>query len=492
MIASTFALAAMHAPKAGGAGSRSPLSIHPAVSHDRSSQQGRLNTAPMAYSPTEDTCPISGLYAATAPPAPPTQSLEDTRRVAVAIVGAGFTGLSTALHLAERGIAPLVIEAKEIGWGASSRNFGQVVPYFKHDQDHVLRHFGSELGERLIAAASNAPDLVFSLIERHKISCNPVRKGLIFAAHSPAARAALEQRTKFWQRRGAPVEMLDGRNAEALIGSPFYPACSLDRRGGTINPLAYVRGLASAAIKAGGTIVTQTRVLGLDRAGKQWRLRTPRGEVVADAVVLATNAYTEDRLWPGLRESVIPMRAYQLASRPLSENLRRSVLPQGQPLTDTRPLFSGVRLHDDGRLQASADGPAFDHEGAAAAAKLSRRLQLIFPQLGSLEWEFRWAGWVAMTYDRYPHLHALAPGLWAGLGYSGRGIGLATLMGRDIAARIAGAADEDLAFPMTPLIPRRITRIAKPLVSSLMAYYRLRDALDRVRRSGRAVSAPAD
>jgi glycine/D-amino acid oxidase-like deaminating enzyme len=446
----------------------------------------------MAYSPTEDTCPISGLYGASAPPAPPTQSLEDGRRVAVAIVGAGFTGLSTALHLAERGIASLVIEAKEIGWGASSRNFGQVVPYFKHDQDHVLHHFGADAGERLIAAAGGTPDLVFSLIERHKIACTPIRKGLIFAAHSPAARAGLEERTRFWQRRSAPVEMLDDKNAEALIGSSFYGALSLDRRGGTINPLAYVRGLAAAAIKAGAAVVTQTPVLGLDRASTQWRLTTTRGEVDADTVVLATNAYTESRLWPGLRESVIPMRAYQLASRPLSENLRRSILPQGQPLTDTRPLFSGVRLHADGRLQASADGPAFDHEGEAAVAKLTSRLKAIFPQIDSLDWEYRWAGWVAMTYDRYPHLHALGPGLWAGLGYSGRGIGLATLMGREIAARIAGASSEDLAFPVTELEPRRLTRIAKPLVSSLMAYYRLQDAFDRVRRSGRSVSAPSD
>jgi glycine/D-amino acid oxidase-like deaminating enzyme len=446
----------------------------------------------MAYSPTEDTCPISGLYAASAPPAPPTQSLQGNRRVAIAIIGAGFTGLSTALHLAERGIAPLVIEAKEIGWGASSRNFGQVVPYFKHDQDHVLRHFGTDVGERLIAAAGGAPDLVFSLIERHKIACTPVRKGLIFAAHSPAARAGLEERTAFWQRRGAPIEMLDGPDTAAAIGSPFYAACSLDRRGGTINPLAYVRGLAAAATKAGAAIVTQTPVLDLDRAGTQWRLRTPHGEVVADSVVLATNAYTESRLWPGLRESVIPMRAYQLASRPLGENLRRSILPQGQPLTDTRPLFSGVRLHPDGRLQASADGPAFDHEGEAAVSKLTRRLQTIFPQLGPLEWEYRWAGWVAMTYDRYPHLHALAPGLWAGLGYSGRGIGLATLMGREIAARIAGTATEDLAFPITSLEPRRITRIAKPLVGSLMTYYRMCDAFDRIRRNRHAVIAAPD
>jgi glycine/D-amino acid oxidase-like deaminating enzyme len=436
----------------------------------------------MDYSPSDDPCPIPDFYASFAPAAPSTGPLDGSRRTGVAIIGAGFTGLSTALHLAERGIAPLVLEAKEIGWGASGRNFGQVVPYFKHDQGQVLQHFGPEVGERMIAAASNTPDLVFSLIERYGIACAPVRKGLIFAAHSPAARASLARRTEFWQSRGAPVEMHDGADAAGYIGSGFYAACSIDRRGGTINPLAYVRGLAAAAMKAGATIATQTPVTSLARVGNEWRIATPQGEVVADTVVLATNAYTDSTLWPGLRQSLIPMRAYQLVSRPLGENVRRTILPQGQPLTDTRPLFSGVRLHPDGRLQASADGPAFDGKGAPMVPKLTRRLGTIFPQIGALDWEFRWNGWVAMSYDRYPHLHALAPGLWAGLGYSGRGIGLATLMGREIASRITGNAEQELGVPVTKLEPRRVTRFARPLVNSLLAYYRVQDAVAGIRR----------
>ena len=436
----------------------------------------------MDYSPTDDPCPIPDFYASFAPPAPTMAPLHGSHRTAVAIVGAGFTGLSAALHLTERGIAPLVLEAKEIGWGASGRNFGQVVPYFKHDQDHVLRHFGPKTGERLIAAAGCAPDLVFGLIERHGIACTPVRNGLIFAAHSPAGRESLARRTTFWQSRGAPVEMHDGEDAAAFIGSRYYAACSIDRRGGTINPLAYVRGLAAAATKAGAAVATGTPVTALERIASQWRLSTPRGNVVADTVILATNAYTERRLWPGLRQSIIPMRSYQLASRPLSENVRRSILPRYQPLTDTRPLFSGVRLHPNGRLQASADGPAFYGSGAAFVAKLNRRLRTIFPQIGALDWEYRWNGWIAMTLDRYPHLHALAPGLWAGLGYSGRGIGLATLMGREIAGRVAGVAEQDLALPVTPLKPRWVTRAARPLVNSLLTYHRLQDAVAGIRR----------
>jgi len=448
------------------------------------SKRGRMR---MDYSPSEDPSPIPDFYGSFAPPAPPTEPIDGSRHTPVAIIGAGFTGLSTALHLAELGVAPLVLEAKEIGWGASGRNFGQVVPYFKHDQGHVLQHFGPEQGERLIAAAGSAPDLVFGLIERHGIACTPVRNGLIFAAHARAARESLAERTAFWQSRGAPVEMHGGPDAHAFIGSSFYAACSVDRRGGTINPLAYVRGLASAALKAGARISTGTPVGSLTRVGSEWRLDTPRGGVIADTVVLATNAYTESQLWPGLRQSIIPMRSYQLVSHPLGENVRRSILPRYQPLTDTRPLYSGVRLHPDGRLQASADGPAFYGSGAAFVAKLNRRIGRLFPQIDALEWQYRWTGWVAMTLDRYPHLHALAPGLWAGLGYSGRGIGLATLMGREIAGRIAGVAERDLMIPVTPLKPSWVTRAARPLVNSLLTYYRMQDAVADL--SSRATSS---
>ncbi|HVM82197.1 MAG TPA: FAD-binding oxidoreductase [Stellaceae bacterium] len=427
-------------------------------------------------SPSSDPADPSPLYRASAPPEPESPPLEGSASADVVVVGAGFTGISTALHLAERGIRATVLEAKSIGWGASSRNFGQVVPYFKHDQEDVFHRFGPERGERLVAAAGNAPDLVFSLIERHGIDCAASRQGLIFAAHSPAGQKALERRTAFWRERGAPVEMHYAAEAEALVGGAHYPALSLDRRGGTINPLAYVRGLAGAAVAKGATVHGESPVLRLERDGSRWRLFLPRGELRADTVVLATNAYTDRGLWPGLRESLIPMRSYQNVTRPLGENVRRTILPQGQPLTDTRPLFSGVRLHPDGRLQASADGPAFSVGGAPWLAKLERRLRTIFPQLGALEWEHHWSGWVAMTYDLYPHLHTLAPGLWAGLGYSGRGIALATLMGQEIAARIAGADEQALAFPVTPLQPPAIAPIARPMVSCLLAYHRLGDA----------------
>jgi glycine/D-amino acid oxidase-like deaminating enzyme len=427
--------------------------------------------------PLDDPSPVSPFYQSYAPPPPPTAPLRGDTRCDVAVIGGGFTGISTALHLATAGVGAVVVEAKEIGAGASIRNFGQVVPYLKHDQDDVLRHFGGAVGERLIAATGNAPDYVFGLIAKHGIACSAMRKGLLFAAHAPSGEAALERRTRFWQQRGAPVEMHGRQETAALIGTDAYAACSIDRRGGTINPLAYVRGLAAAASAAGAAIHTESKVIEIRRAGPAWQVATPGGTVTADSVVIATNAYI-GKLWPGLDGSIIPLRAHQMVSEPLGDNLRRTILPQGQPMIDTRRLFSGIRLHPDGRLQASADGPALSIGGAPNIAKLGRRLAQMFPQLGPFDWEYRWSGWIAMTYDQYPHLHQLAPGLWAGLGYSGRGIALATMMGRDLARRIAGTETDELVFPVTPLAPRWTTRIAKPLVGSLMDWYRLRDALD--------------
>jgi glycine/D-amino acid oxidase-like deaminating enzyme len=353
-----------------------------------------------------------------------------------------------------------------------------VVPYLKHPPEHLARHLGADVADRLVEGTGRGPELVFSLIDKHGIACSAVRKGLIFGAHSAAGARTLESRSAFWQKRGEPVELLDARATEALTGTRYYAVSSLDRRGGTINPLAYVRGLGRAAQDAGATVHAHTPVTALARAGAGWRVEALGGSIVASSVVLATNAYTTSPLWPGLYETLIPMRAYQLVSRPLEPGVRERILPGGQPLTDTRRLFSGVRRHADGRIHVSADGPVFDADADANVGKVNRRLQTLFPELRTLEWEHRWTGWVGMTYDLNPHLHELGPGLWAALGYSGRGIALATMMGRDLAARIAGAADASLAFSVVPLRASPIKGIAKPLVGCLLYYYRVRDALD--------------
>ena len=437
----------------------------------------------LSYEPFDDRDPVPAYYALTSPPPPKSEVLRGSLQFDVAVIGGGFTGAATALHLAERGVKVCIIEAKEIGAGASSRAFGQIVPYLKPGHKKILDDFGPERGERLIRQIGEGPDYVFSLIERFGIACSARRNGLLFAAHSPAGQATLESRTKFWQGRGVRIDMHEADETAALVGSSFYKACSIDYRGGTINPLAYVRGIASAAAGLGVAIYTDSPVEKIERAGQRWQVSVKDGDVTADSVVIATNAHTTDRLWPGLRQSIMPVRGYQLVSAPLSANLRKSILPNGQPLTDTRRTNSGVRIHDDGRLHSSTLGPPFDIDGQPDVAKLNARIAAVYPQLGSMTWDYRWMGWIAVNQDHYPHLHELAPGVWTGLGYNGRGIAAATLMGRDIAQCIAGSPNDETTFSVEPLQRWWMSPLARSVGYAGISYYRFRDALDETLRN---------
>ena len=411
--------------------------------------------------------------------------LQGHRRADVAIVGGGIAGCSAALHAAEAGARVVLVEANEIGWGASSRNAGHVPPATKHDPDEIIARYGAAAGQRLIDAAEQGPLVVAELIARHGIACDYSVPGIIMAAHTDAALRAHARRADYWQQRGRPVELLDRRRAAEMIGSDHYLGAAIDRRGGKINPLAYVRGLAHAAIKAGASLHEGTRATKLARGGSKWRVATAQGELDADRVFLCTNAYTDD-LWPGLRATIVPVRAYQFASRPLRDNVRQTILPGGQPMTDSRRLLSGIRLHPDGRLQFGGQGPAFGPQGEPHWRATRDRLQRIWPQIGEVETDFWWSGFMAFNADDSWHIHELAPGLLAMLGCNGRGVALATIYGRELARHAGGAAARDFVLPPTP--PRRIWLypMARPLVSALIQYYAVRDAIE-IRRLERQV-----
>lgn len=433
------------------------------------------------------------IYSDAASPAPETPRLAGQVRADVCIVGAGFTGLSAGLHAAQAGARVIVLEANEVGWGASGRSFGQVNPYLRHEPWALLQRFGQDLGERLIQAAAEGADLVFGLIERHGMACLAVRNGLIFAAHTPQALARLRRRAAFWHSRGVALPILDPAATAEAIGGGAYWGALIEPRGGTINALAYARGLAFAACGAGAAIRAGSRATALARDGTAWRLNTTHGMVRADQVLICTNAYTDD-LWPGLSESMMPLRVYQLATQPVPAHLRRRILPGGQGLTDTRRLVSGVRVHPNGRIHVSGDGALFGPERPPDYKVSTRRLLTLFPQLGSIDWAFHWSGWVAMTSDQVPHVHELAPGVLAGLGYSGRGIALATAMGRELARGALGTPAGDLLIPASPLSAPpyfRFPALARKAVRGLIASYRLRDAVELARyaRGPRAISA---
>lgn len=411
-------------------------------------------------------------------------ALTGERSADIVIVGGGIGGCSAALHAAEGGASVILVEANQIGWGASSRNSGHVPPATKHDPDEIIARYGSTAGQRLIDAAEQAPAVVGELVTRHKIDCDFSVPGIISAAHTPEAMRAIGRRVDYWQARGRPVELLDRGRAAEMIGSDYYLGAWLDRRGGRINPLAYVRGLARAAVKAGAVLHENTHATGLRRDGDKWLLDTPGGRVRAGMVFLCTNAYTDD-LWPGLRRTVVPVRAYQFASRPLRDNVRKTILPGGQPMTDSRRLLSGIRLHADGRLHFGGQGPAFGVEGQPFWRATLARLQRMFPQLGDIETDVWWTGFMAMNGDNSWHIHALGPGAFAMLGCNGRGVALATIYGRELARHALGMPARDFVLPPTPTKRIFLHPIAKPLVSALIRYYAVRDAIEdrRLERS---------
>lgn len=429
------------------------------------------------HSPLDDPQPLAASYERTSRPPLCTGQLKGSARADVVVVGAGFTGLSTALHLAQAGTSVIVLEANEVGYGGSGRAFGQVVPYAKYGQDHILAHFGAENGRRIIDFVASGPDLVYGLIARHGIECEAIRAGLLFAAHTAGNATLLEQRVRFWQEKGAPVEMLDRDAAEKLTGTRYYPCVLFDRRGGTVNPLGYCRGLAAAAVGAGVAIHEHSRATALRPRTGGWSVEAGSSAVDAEQVVLATDAYT-DTLWQGLAESLVPLRAYHLVSAPLTETLRQNVLPGRQSLTDTRRLYSGIRMRPDGCLHVSSDGPAFRNDANAYRSMASRRVADLFPALPDIAWQEEAAGWVGMTADQYPHIHSLAPGMWAAVGLNGRGIAMGTLLGAEVAGRVLERSETQFAVPLTPLRPIRVRPFSRLLVGSLMNVYRVFDAME--------------
>jgi len=415
------------------------------------------------------------LWAATAPPGPRTQPLAGPATADVVVVGAGYTGLSTALHLAERGASVVVLEAAEAGWGASGRNNGQVIPtHPRFDPDHFVEMLGPEKGEAYAALVRDSAGYTFDLIRRHGMDCEAVQNGWIQPAHRPGRLRLSARRAEQWGRRGAPVELLDRQQTAAITGSDFWHGGWLNRDGGHVNPLGYARGLAHAATAAGARLFEASPATALERAGERWRVSTPAGSVTADQVVLATNAYSDD-LWPGFRQTVVPVRSYQMSTTPLGENVRRSILVGDVALSDTQGDLHFFRFARSGRLVSG--GALVFHTGheARLRARIGRRLQKVFPQVGEVSFDHLWHGYVGITADRMPHLHELAPGVVAWVGCQGRGVALASILGRELARWLDTRSAEGLPLPLLPLRPIPAHGFARRIARGMLLLYRWRD-----------------
>ena len=438
-----------------------------------------MHVPPVAVMNAEADRPLPpSLYAATARPPVHAPPLAGSRRAGVAVVGAGFTGLSTALHLAERGVDVVVLEAGQPGWGASGRNGGQVNPGLKHEPSAIMRDFGPALGARMVALSGGAPQTVFDLIERHQIQAEAHRGGTMRAAFGAANLRAIHDAAAEQAALGAPVEAQDAAGMARLTGTSRYLGGSLDRRGGSVNPLGYARGLAQAAINAGAAVHGGTPVTQVRRVGADWVLDTPAGAVQAERIVLATNGYT-DGLWPGLRRTVVPVFSAIAATEPLPEDLASRIMPGRGVLYEIAPLTVYYRLDSAGRLLMGGRSVSRDTSDPARYRRLVRYAHRLFPALDGIGWSYFWNGQLAITPDHYPHLHEPAPGVIAALGYNGRGVAMATAMGREVAARILGAGDGALNMPVTTMNAIPFHALWRTGVAARIAYGRIQEWLGR-------------
>ncbi|WP_170574929.1 NAD(P)/FAD-dependent oxidoreductase [Ruegeria atlantica] len=371
-------------------------------------------------------------------------------QVDVAVVGGGFTGLSTALHCAEKGLSVHVIEAEKIGYGGSGRNVGLVNASAWLPPHDIRNRLGDNYGPRFLAEFSEAPEYVFSLIEKHQIRCEVTKTGTIHAAHSPAGFRGLQERHAEWQRMGAPVDLLDRDEASKMIGSDIFFGGLVDHRAGTINPMGYCRGLARAAKAAGAQISTGTRATKLWKENGIWIVETTKGRVKANHVILGTNAYT-DELWPDLNKVFTKIHYFQLATHSLGTEVDH-ILPGRQGLWDTGQIMFTIRRDAYNRIVMGGMGKVVGTTDKGLSRRWAKKqIKRLFPTVGDVEFEKAWHGQIAMTPDHLPRIYELADNLYTPIGYNGRGITTGTIFGRAMSNLLTGSARDSLPLPITTL-----------------------------------------
>lgn len=419
----------------------------------------------------------TSLYTDTAHPAPWTPSLDTDRTVSVAIIGAGFAWLSAALHLAEMGVDVCVLEANEPGWGASGRNGGQVNPGLKFNPDELLVRFGGDLGQRMIDMAWSAPDFTFDLISRLSIDCDARQNGTLRAATNTRTAKIVETTAVQCAVHGMPTRLLDARETTLATGTDRYPAALFDPRGGDLHPLNYTRGLAAAAQNAGASIHGNSRVVSARKQSGKWFLHTDRATVAADKLLVVTNAYA-DGLWPDLKKSLVPVYSSIVATEPLPADLAARILPQRPVLYENGHITVYYRLDRQNRLLMGGRGPQRALAGQTGPlGYLKRYAEGLWPGLRNIHWTHAWNGQLAITPDHLPHLHEPSEDALIYLGCNGRGVALATAMGKQLAERLMGGQSARIDLPVTGIKPMHFHAFWPIGVQSAMIWGRMKDRL---------------
>jgi glycine/D-amino acid oxidase-like deaminating enzyme len=387
-------------------------------------------------------------------PAPaPTAPLAEQITADVVVIGCGFTGLRAALTVLEGGGTVALLDAGDVGFGASGRTGGQVNPMLPFNTpDKLNKILGRAYFERLTETSLASADALFDFIKRYQIDCEARQNGWLRVCHTPKALAAAKAGVTEWNRHGAGMQILSRSDIEHLAGTRAYGSGVLTPKGGAVHPMMLVQGMAAAARARGADLFGQSAVLDLQQNDGRWIAKTAQGQVTAQTVIVATNGYTGD-LIPKLDKTVIPIAPIQIATEPLPDDVISSILPQGHTISDSRRVIMYARREPDNRMVYGGHGTPLKGGGLGGFDWLIRDAIRVFPQLKGVRWTHRWGGHIALTEDRLPHLHEPKPGLLIGLGYNGRGVAMSQIMGETLGKRALGTPAEDLPFPVTQIKP---------------------------------------
>lgn len=368
---------------------------------------------------------------------PPTPLRDLPHEADLVIIGAGYAGLAAAREAARRGLHTVILEAGQLGTGASTRNGGMVIPELKSGPETLESTYG-ELGRRMYSEVNQAFDHVEQLVHEEEIDCDYHCDGQLYLAHNSKILDKLRSTAAEHQRTGDDVVFLEGSKVTDEIGSDQFPAALRFARTGGLQPAKFHAGLIRLAIDAGAELHPETRALKLDRDATKitTSVTTSRGNIRAQHVFVATNA-TADSLVPGLQRRVLPLGSFIIATEPLDESTRRSITKHDRMLIDSRNFLHYWRLTPDGRLAFGGRKSLRTTTVTQATDHLYDSLMRIHPQLESVQIDFAWGGDVAMTLDRLPHVGAIN-GAWYATGCNGSGVALMPWLGGQMGAHIAG------------------------------------------------------
>lgn len=404
------------------------------------------------------------------------QHLEGSISCDVCIVGAGFTGLSTAVHLIELGHKVTVVEGNRIGWGASGRNGGQIVNGINASLDSIQKRFGAAKAKQIAGMVQEGSGIIRRFVKDHDIHCD-LKHGNIFTALTRKHMKELEDRQALWIEYGIDnFELLDEHQLRNHIGSDAYAGGMLDHTGGHVHPLNLALGEAIAVERMGGTIYEKTPVTKIDR-GANPVLTTSSGQIACKTLVLCGNAYLGS-VEPALSSRVMPVSTQVMATKPLEDRLAKSLLPTDHCVEDVRYILDYFRLSADKRLLFGGGTVYGGKDPSDIIAKLAPAMLRVFPQLDKTEIEYAWSGNFALSYTRVPQLGRLDKNTYFAHGYSGHGVTGSHLFGRILSEAIHGDLNRFDVFSELGWVPFPGGRTFRVPYSTLGSWwYSLRDKL---------------